>query len=291
MAANLQTTLATTCRIAGVGIHGGNPVTLTVAPAPADSGVVFVRTDVAARQPIPARCDKVRDTRLATVIGEGGVTVSTVEHLMAALSGLGIDNALVELDGPETPIGDGSAADFVEAILAAGLARQDAPRRYLEILEPIEVTAPGKRAALVPAPRFEMSVEIIFESPAIGRQRLELAVDRASFRAEIAAARTFGFIAEVEQLRAAGLGRGASLENTIVVDGDHVMNPETLARPDDFVRHKALDALGDLALLGHPVLGRYEASCSGHALNHALVTAVLARPDAWRLTTADTALA
>ena len=291
MAANLQTTLATTCRIAGVGIHGGNPVTLTVAPAPADSGVVFVRTDVAARQPIPARCDKVRDTRLATVIGEGGVTVSTVEHLMAALSGLGIDNALVELDGPETPIGDGSAADFVEAILAAGLARQDAPRRYLEILEPIEVTAPGKRAALVPAPRFEMSVEIIFESPAIGRQRLELAVDRASFRAEIAAARTFGFIAEVEQLRAMGLGRGASLENTIVVDGDHVLNPASLSRPDDFVRHKALDALGDLALLGHPVLGRYEASCSGHALNHALVTAVLARPDAWRLTTADTALA
>ena len=291
MAANLQTTLATTCRIAGVGIHGGNPVTLTVAPAPADSGVVFVRTDVAARQPIPARCDKVRDTRLATVIGEGGVTVSTVEHLMAALSGLGIDNALVELDGPETPIGDGSAADFVEAILAAGLARQDAPRRYLEILEPIEVTAPGKRAALVPAPRFEMSVEIIFESPAIGRQRLELAVDRASFRAEIAAARTFGFIAEVEQLRAMGLGRGASLENTIVVDGAHVMNPASLSRPDDFVRHKALDALGDLALLGHPVLGRYEASCSGHALNHALGTAVLARPDAWRLTTADTALA
>jgi UDP-3-O-[3-hydroxymyristoyl] N-acetylglucosamine deacetylase len=284
---NRQTTLAATCRIAGVGIHGGLPVTLTIAPAPADSGVTFLRTDIEASPPIPARSDKVRDTRLATVIGEGGVTVSTVEHLMAALFGLGVDNARVELDGPETPIGDGSAADFVAAITAVGLSRQDAPRRYLEVLEPIEVTQAGKRAALVPAPRFEMSVEIIFDSPAIGRQRLELAVDPASFQAEIAAARTFGFFAEVEQLRAMGLGRGASLDNTIVVDGDHVLNPATLGRPDDFVRHKALDALGDLALIGHPILGRYEASCSGHALNHALVTAVLARPDAWRIVTAE----
>jgi UDP-3-O-[3-hydroxymyristoyl] N-acetylglucosamine deacetylase len=291
LASSPQTTLASTCRIAGVGIHGGNPVTLTLAPAPADSGVVFVRTDVAERRPIAARSDKVCDTRLATVIGEGGVTISTVEHLMAALAGLGVDNALVELDGPETPIGDGSAADFVAAIAAVGLSAQDAPRRYLEILEPIEVTQPGKRAALVPAARFEMSVEIIFESPAIGRQRLELIVDPASFQAEIAGARTFGFFAEVEQLRAMGLGRGATLENTIVVDGDHVLNPATLGRPDDFVRHKALDALGDLALIGHPLLGRYEASCSGHALNHALVEAVLARPEAWRIVTAMPALA
>ena len=291
MVSTPQTTLAATCRIAGVGIHGGAPVVLTIAPAPANSGVMFVRADVETRTPIPARSDKVRDTRLATVIGEGGVTVSTVEHLMAALFGLGVDNALVELDGPETPIGDGSAADFVAAIAAAGLSRQDTPRRYLEILEPIEVTQPGKRAALVPAPRFEMSVEIIFESPAIGRQRLELVVDPASFQAEIADARTFGFMAEVEQLRAMGLGRGASLENTIVIDGDQVLNPASLARPDDFVRHKALDALGDLALLGHPILGRYEASCSGHALNHALVQAVLARPDAWRIVTSEAVLA
>jgi UDP-3-O-[3-hydroxymyristoyl] N-acetylglucosamine deacetylase len=289
LAASPQTTLAATCRIAGVGIHGGAPVTLYIAPAPADSGVVFVRTDVEASQPIAARSDQVCDTRLATVIGEGGVTVSTVEHLLAALAGLGVDNARVELDGPETPIGDGSAADFVAAIVAAGLTPQDSPRRYLEILAPIEVTAPGKRAALVPAPRLELSVEIIFASPAIGRQRLELAVDPASFRSEIAGARTFGFLAEVEQLRAMGLGRGASLDNTIVVDGDHVLNPATLSRPDDFVRHKALDALGDLALLGHPVLGRYEASCSGHALNHALVTAVLAHSDAWRIVTREAA--
>jgi len=284
-----QTTLAATARVSGVGIHGGAPVTLTISPALADSGVVFVRTDTAPRQAIPARADKVRDTRLATVIGEGGVTVSTVEHLMAAFCGLGIDNALVELDGPETPILDGSAADFAAAIQAAGRLTLDAPRQYLEILAPIEVTAPGKRAALVPAPRFELSVEIIFDAPAIGTQRLDLAIDPASFANEIAAARTFGFIAEVEQLRAAGLGRGATLENTIVVDGDHVLNPETLLRPDDFVRHKVLDALGDLALIGHPILGRYEASCGGHALNHALVTAALARPEAWRLVTREAA--
>jgi UDP-3-O-[3-hydroxymyristoyl] N-acetylglucosamine deacetylase len=283
-----QTTLAAPARLSGVGIHNGLPVSLAILPASADSGIVFARTDVAeAKRAVPALADKVCDTRLATVIGnDAGTTVSTVEHLMAAFAGLGIDNARVELDGPEMPTLDGSAADFVAAIDAAGLAELDAPRRCIEILEPIAVDGPGKRAALVPADRFELAVEIIFDAPAIGRQQLDLAVDPASFRAEIAPARTFGFIAEVEQLRAMGLGRGASLENTIVVDGDHVLNPETMHRPDDFVRHKALDALGDLALAGHPIRGRYEASCSGHALNNALVRALMARPQAWRLTTA-----
>jgi UDP-3-O-[3-hydroxymyristoyl] N-acetylglucosamine deacetylase len=281
-----QTTLAGEARVSGLGIHGGQPANLTLRPAAADAGIVFVRTDFPGqRHPIPALADKVCDTRLATVIADGGPTISTVEHIMAALAGLGVDNAVIEVDGPETPIMDGAAADFVAAIDAVGLRVLDAPRRYVEITQAIEIVQPGKRAALTPAGRFEFSVEIIFDSPAIGRQTLDLALDPASFRAEIAAARTFGFLAEVEQLRAAGLGRGATLENTIVVDGDHVMNPEALARPDDFVRHKALDALGDLALFGHPILGRYEASCSGHALNNALVRAALARPDAWRLTT------
>lgn len=291
MSPDRQTTLAAPARVAGVGIHNGLPVNLAILPAPADSGVSFVRTDVdAAKAAVPALADRVCDTRLATVIGNAaGTTVSTVEHLMAAFAGLGIDNARVELSGPEMPILDGSAADFVAAIDAAGLAEQAAPRRFIEILTRIEVEGTGKRAALVPAAQFELSVEIIFDAPAIGRQRLELTVDPASFRAEIAPARTFGFIAEVEQLRAMGLGRGASLENTIVVDGDHVMNPHTLRRPDDFVRHKALDALGDLALAGRPILGRYEASCSGHALNNALVRALLARPQAWRMTTATAA--
>jgi UDP-3-O-[3-hydroxymyristoyl] N-acetylglucosamine deacetylase len=204
---------------------------------------------------------------------------------MSALCGLGVDNVIAEIDGPETPIGDGSATEFVTAIDRAGVIDLAEPRRYLEILELVEITAPGKRVALVPADRFELSVEIVFDSPAIGRQTLEVGVDAASFRREIAAACTFGFLAEVEQLRAAGLGRGASLENTIVVDADHVMNPQTMRRPDDFVRHKALDALGDLALVGHPILGRYEASCAGHALNNQLVRALLGRPSAWRLTT------
>jgi UDP-3-O-[3-hydroxymyristoyl] N-acetylglucosamine deacetylase len=281
-----QTTLAGDVRVTGLGIHGGLPATLTLKPAAAGHGVVFVRTDGGARHEIPALADRVCDTRLATVIREGdSPTISTVEHIMAALAGLGVDNAVVEVDGPETPIVDGCSGDFVAAIDAVGLATLDAPRRYAQILEPIAIDQPGKRAALVPAERFELSVEIVFDSPAIGRQQLDLAVDPQSFRSEIAAARTFGFLHEVEQLRAAGLGRGADLANTIVVDGDHVMNPETLARPDDFVRHKALDALGDLALFGHPILGRYEASCSGHALNNALVRAALARPEAWRLVT------
>ncbi|HEY2709419.1 MAG TPA: UDP-3-O-acyl-N-acetylglucosamine deacetylase [Caulobacteraceae bacterium] len=291
MPSPFQTTLAGDVQITGVGIHAGRPANLTIRPAPDDHGVVFVRTDLPGRPAIAARADKVCDTRLATVIGDPkGATVATVEHLMCALFGMGVDNALVEIDGPEIPIGDGSAAQFADAIDAAGLAQQDAPRRYLQILSPVDIVTPGKRVALVPADRFELDVEIIFDALAIGRQHLALAVDPTAFRAEIAAARTFGFIAEVEQLRAAGLGRGASLENTIVVDGDHVMNPETLLRPDDFVRHKALDALGDLALAGHPILGRYEASCGGHAINNQLVRALLDRPDTWRLTTAEEAV-
>jgi UDP-3-O-[3-hydroxymyristoyl] N-acetylglucosamine deacetylase len=289
LAAKFQTTLAREAVIAGVGVHGGLPANLTLKPAAANTGVVFVRTDLPGRPAIPARADAVCDTRLATVIGDGaGATVATVEHLMSALAGLGVDNLIAEIDGPETPIGDGSAADFVAAIDQAGLVELEAPRRYVEILAPVEISAPGKRVALVPAERFELSVEIIFDAAVIGRQTLDLAVDPATFRDEIAGACTFGFLAEVEQLRAAGLGRGASLENTIVVDADGVMNPQTLRRPDDFVRHKALDALGDLALVGHPILGRYEASCAGHALNNQLVRALLGRPQAWRLTTVAT---
>jgi UDP-3-O-[3-hydroxymyristoyl] N-acetylglucosamine deacetylase len=286
LVARFQTTLAREATIAGVGVHGGLPARLTLRPAEADTGVIFVRTDLAHRPAIAARADTVCDTRLATVIGDGaGATVATVEHLMSALAGLGVDNVIAEIDGPETPIGDGSAAEFVAAIDQAGVVELSAPRRYLEILEPVEITSPGKRVALVPSDRFQLSVEIVFDSPAIGRQTLDVSVDPDSFRREIAAACTFGFLAEVEQLRAAGLGRGASLENTIVVDADRVMNPQTLRRPDDFVRHKALDALGDLALAGHPILGRYEASCAGHALNNQLVRALLDRPAAWRLTT------
>jgi UDP-3-O-[3-hydroxymyristoyl] N-acetylglucosamine deacetylase len=284
-----QTTLAAPAVLSGVGVHSGAPVRMTLKPSPADAGVVFVRTDLPeATNRIRAGVETVSATMLATVVANAaGASVSTVEHLMATFAGLGIDNAIVEIDGPETPIMDGSAADFAAAVDAAGVATLMARRRYLQVLAPIEVGGPGKRAALVPSDRFEMSVEIIFDAPAIGRQRLDVALDPASFRTELADARTFGFIAEVEQLRAAGYGRGASLENTIVVDGDHLLNPGGLRRPDEFVRHKAMDALGDLALLGAPILGRYEASCSGHTLNNALARAVLAQPQAWRYVAAD----
>lgn len=282
-----QHTLASPLRLSGAGIHSGQDVNLTLKPAPADAGIVFLRTDLEdGPHAIAAVGEAVCDTRLGTVIGaEAGATVSTIEHLMAVFCGLGVDNALIEIDGPEAPILDGSAALILGAIDAVGLRRQDAPRRHILILAPVEVTGPGKRAALVPADAFEMAVEIAFDTPAIGRQSLELALDEAAFRAELADARTFGFLSEVEQLRAAGLGRGASLENTIVIDDDRVINPGGLSRPDEFVRHKALDALGDLYLLGAPIIGRYEASCSGHALNNALVRALIARPEAWRFVT------
>jgi UDP-3-O-[3-hydroxymyristoyl] N-acetylglucosamine deacetylase len=282
-----QHTLAGPIRVAGVGIHTGLTVTLDLKPAPADAGIVFVRTDLpAGPQAIPAVGESVCETRLGTVIGnEAGATVSTIEHLMAVFAGLGVDNVVVEIDGPEAPIMEGSSALLLGAVDEVGLRRQDAPRRHILILEPIEVSGPGKRAALLPAETFEMAVEIIFDSPAIGHQSLDLVMDEAAFRTELAEARTFGFMSEVEQLRAAGLGRGASLENTIVIEDDRVLNPEGLLRPDEFVRHKALDALGDLYLLGAPIIGRYESSCSGHALNNALVRALIDRPEAWRFVT------
>jgi UDP-3-O-[3-hydroxymyristoyl] N-acetylglucosamine deacetylase len=280
-----QHTLASTTTFSGVGIHGGYPVTVEVRPAAVGAGIVFLRTDETARDPIvPARADSVIDTRLGTTIGNAdGVKVATVEHLMAALAGLEIDNAVVAIDGPEAPIMDGSSAPFVRALEAAGRRPQGSRRDYIEVLETIEVTDGDKYARLVPADGFEMAFEIAFDDAAIGRQSLDLRLDRAAFRRELADCRTFGFRGEVDALRAAGLARGGSLDNVVVIDGGAVLNAEGLRRPDEFVRHKMLDALGDLYLLGAPILGRYEARYSGHALNNALARAVLARPRAWRL--------
>jgi UDP-3-O-[3-hydroxymyristoyl] N-acetylglucosamine deacetylase len=280
-------------RIAGVGVHTGRAVEATVSPAAVDTGLVFVRADIKDRDAfIPARADLVCETRLGTVIGNAaGVTVSTVEHLMAAFSGLGVDNAVVSLDGPEAPIMDGSCEPFVRLIDRAGRRPQNARRVYLEILEPIVVTDGDKRAALLPADAFEVAFEIAFDDPAIGRQRIDLTVDEPVFRAALANCRTFGFLHEVEALRAAGLARGGSLDNVVVIDGGAVLNPLGLRRPDECVRHKALDAIGDLALLGAPLLGRYEGIYAGHTLNNALARAVLARPAAWRRTSARPALA
>lgn len=287
MSSFFQHTLAGPVHLSGVGIHTGATVQVCLKPAPADTGVSVVRTDKTdGTHLIAAIASTVCETRLGTVVGnEAGVTVSTIEHLMAAFAGLGVDNAVIELDGPEAPIMDGSSEPFVVAIDKVGLRRLDAPRRHILILEPVEVSAGGATARFLPADQFEMAVEIDFDSPVIGRQSLDMVIDEDSFRSELADARTFGFLAEVEQLRAAGLGRGASLENAIVVDGDKILNPEGLRRPDEFVRHKALDVLGDLYLLGAPIIGRYEASRPGHAINNALVCALIAKPEAWRTVT------
>ena len=279
-----QHTLAGPAIFAGVGLHTGQHVRVAILPAPPGTGIVFVRTDLAGQPHIPAKAAHVVAARLNTCIGLGDkAMVSTIEHLMAALAALGVDNAVVELDGPEVPIMDGSAEPFVRMIDHAGRRRQEAPRMVLEVLAPVRIADGDKRAALTPAPRLEMAFEIAFDSPAVGRQRVDLALDEASFRAELADCRTFGFLHEVEALRRAGLVQGGSLDNAVVVDGDRILNPEGLRRPDEFVRHKALDALGDLYLLGAPLVGRFEGLYAGHALNNALARELLARPAAWRI--------
>ena len=288
-----QHTLAGAAIFAGVGLHTGQHVRVAIRPAPANAGVVFIRTDVQDRDNrVPALGEAVVQTRLGTVLGNGaGVTVSTVEHLMAAMCALGVDNAVVELDGPEVPIMDGSAQPFVDLLDHAGLRRQETPRRYIEILEPVEVVEGDAHVTLSPAAGFEMAFEIVFDTAAIGRQRVELTIDEASFRAELADCRTFGFLHEVEALRQAGLARGGSIENVVVFDGEVLLNPEGLRRPDEPVRHKALDAVGDLYLLGAPIIGRYDGVRAGHGSNNAVVRALLARPQAWRVRTAVEAFA
>ena len=279
-----QHTVRSPALFAGVGVHTGVYTRVAVRASGPDTGIVFVRTDVAGHDNIvPARGEAVCRTQLGTVIGNAdGVTVSTIEHLLAALAMLGVDNARIEIDGPEMPIMDGSAEPFVRVLDRAGLREQATPRRYLEILESVEVIDGDKRASLAPADAFEVAFEIAFDSAAIGRQRVDLAMDEAAFRAELADCRTFGFLHEVEALRAIGLARGGSMENAVVIDGDRILNPEGLRRPDEFVRHKALDAIGDLYVLGGPVIGRFEGMLAGHGLNNALVRALLARPMAWR---------
>lgn len=283
-AAAFQHTLQGPATFAGVGVHTGATVRVAVRPAAADAGITFVRTDVLDRDNrIPARGEAVCKTQLGTVIGNAeGVNVSTIEHLMSALAMLEIDNAVVEVDGPEMPIMDGSAQPFVQVLDRAGRRPQDAPRRFIEILETIEVIDGDKRASLTPADGFEISFEIAFASTAIGRQRVDLRMDEQAFRRELADCRTFGFLHEVEQLRAMGLARGGSMENVVVIEGDRILNPEGLRRPDEFVRHKVIDAIGDLYVLGAPILGRFEGVLAGHGVNNALVREVLARPEAWR---------
>jgi len=286
-APTFQHTVRSPALFAGVGVHTGAYTRVNVRPAPVNSGIVFVRLDVRDRDNlVPATAEAVCKTQLGTVIGNAeDVTVATIEHLMAAFAMLGIDNAVVEVDGPEMPIMDGSSEPFIRVLDRAGLRPQEAARGYIEILETVEVVDGDKRAALKPADGFEVAFEIVFDSAAIGRQSVDLAMDEQAFREELADCRTFGFLRQVEALRAIGLARGGSMENAVVIDGDRVLNPEGLRRPDEFVRHKALDAIGDLYVLGGPLIGRFEGVLAGHGLNNALVRALLARPDAWRVTT------
>jgi UDP-3-O-[3-hydroxymyristoyl] N-acetylglucosamine deacetylase len=281
----LQHTLAGPAVCAGVGVHSGRRARLAIRPAAPNTGIVFVRSDLnEADNRIRVAPHAVARTQLNTEIANSsGVSLSTIEHLMAAFAALDVDNAIIEVDGPEVPIMDGSALPFVQLLDRAGRKTQDAPRAYIEVLETVEVTEGVKYAAIHPCDRFEIDVEINFTSAAIGRQRVELAVTERSFRDEMAAARTFGFVQEVEALRQAGLARGGSLENAIVLDGDAILNPEGLRMKDEFVRHKALDAIGDLYVLGAPLLGRFESRYGGHALNNKLVRALAERRDAWVL--------
>ncbi|WP_310542212.1 UDP-3-O-acyl-N-acetylglucosamine deacetylase [Phenylobacterium sp.] len=283
-ASAFQHTLQGPAIFAGVGVHTGAHTRVSVRPAPANTGIVFVRTDVTDRDNrVPVSAEAVCKTQLGTVITNAAdVTVATIEHLMAALVMLNIDNAVVELDGPEMPIMDGSSLPFVEILDRAGRRGQDAPRRYIEILDTVEVVDGDKRATLSPADEFEVAFEIAFDSKAIGRQRVDLPMNERAFRSELANCRTFGFLHEVEALRAMGLARGGSMENAVVIEGDRILNPEGLRRPDEFVRHKALDAIGDLFVLGAPILGRFEGVLAGHGINNAVVRALVAQPQAWR---------
>lgn len=281
----LQTTLSSSVALDGVGVHSGKPARILLHPADANTGLVFLRSDLAAEPVAPALWSRVVSTELCTTIGlDGRHAVATVEHALAALAGLGVDNALIEVDGPEIPVLDGSAAPFVAAIDEAGVATQAAGRRAIEILKAVRVERGNAFAELSPTDGdgLTLDVEIDFDHAAIGRQRRALRLDPATFRRELARARTFGFVGDIERLWRAGFALGASLENSIAISRAGVLNPEGLRFRDEFVRHKMLDAVGDLALAGAPIRGAFRSRCGGHALNHAVLKALFADRSAWR---------
>ena len=280
----LQQTLAGVTRCRGIGLHCGQPVAMTLRPALPNTGIVFRRTDAGAE--IRASWTSTAESALSTVLSNGeGIQIGTIEHLMAALAGSQVDNALVELDGPEVPIMDGSAAPFMSMIERAGTVPQDAARRAVKVLKPIWVSANGASAALLPDHGFSMSFEIDFDNPLIRRQDITVNFEIDTFKAELAPARTFGLLDDWPRLKAAGLARGGSLDNAIVVSGNRVLNDGGLRFTDEFVRHKLVDALGDLYLAGGPIIGHFRGLRSGHALTRRLVAAVFADPDAWCETT------
>ena len=276
-----QRTLQSEIRFDGVGVHSGSRVEVRLLPAPANAGVTFVRTDLDTKAVIPASAKHVVETRLATTLGtldSPHARVGTVEHLIAAVAGIGVDNLRIEIDGPEVPILDGSSAPFVSMMLEAGLVELAEARRVVVVRRPVEARDGEKRAVLLPSLDAQLHVQLAidFDHPAIGHQQWEGVITPATFAGELAAARTFGFLRDVERLKAAGLARGGSLENAVVLDDERVLNPEGLRFSDEFVRHKVLDAVGDLALAGYPMSARLVAQRSGHELNAQLVHALLA---------------
>jgi UDP-3-O-[3-hydroxymyristoyl] N-acetylglucosamine deacetylase len=286
MRAARQTTLREQVTISGIGVHSGLPVNLTLNPADADTGILFSRTDAdGGEREVRADYRAVTATELATVLGdESGVLCSTAEHILAALRGLGVDNALVEIDGPEVPIMDGSAAAFVDAIDQVGIKTLSKARRYIKILKPVSVAKGESFGELRPADSgFQLDIEINFESALIGRQSISIDLTADSFRRDLSRARTFGFMKDVSALWSAGKALGASFENTLVLSDNRILNSEGLRYADEFVRHKALDAVGDLALAGAPIIGAYRSVRGGHRLNHAVLVALMSDPSAYEV--------
>jgi len=276
-----QQTLAQKLTCSGIGVHSGKKATITIHPAPENHGIRFKRVDLPGTPDIPALFKMVVDTSLATVVGNQGAIVSTIEHLMATFAGLGIDNALVEIDGYEMPIMDGSARIFAEQLTQAGVNRQNKPRWFFVATQPLRITDGDKYASIEPASGLTISCSITFDSPLIGTQERTFNLSSQAFRKEISPARTFGFTQDLAYLKQFSLGRGGSLDNAVVIDNDKVLNAGGLRFPDEFVRHKLLDCLGDFSLLGMPIQGHIITHKSGHALNHAFIKKFLETTGAW----------
>ncbi|MBJ7474593.1 MAG: UDP-3-O-acyl-N-acetylglucosamine deacetylase [Betaproteobacteria bacterium] len=284
-----QKTIAKPIQTVGIGLHSGNKSNLYLKPAPVDTGIVFIRIDQEPQTFIPAKAENVTDTRLASVLQIGSHRISTVEHLMSACAGLGIDNLIVEIDGEEIPIMDGSAASFLFLLQSAGFEEQSRPRQFIQINQLVEVLDGDKLARLEPFWGFKLDFTIDFKHPALDKTGQHCIVDFAqtTYVKEIGRARTFGFAHEVEALREIGLARGGSLDNAIVLDEHRILNNEELRFDDEFVRHKILDAIGDLYLAGHPIIGAYTAEKSGHALNNALLRKLFSKPESFTIVSFD----
>jgi UDP-3-O-[3-hydroxymyristoyl] N-acetylglucosamine deacetylase len=286
-----QRTLKNVIRATGVGLHTGEKVYLTLRPARPDTGIIFRRIDIDPPVEVPARPENVGDTRLSTTLESNGVRISTVEHLMSAFAGLGIDNAYVDLTAPEVPIMDGSAGPFVFLIQSAGIEEQAAAKRFIRIKKAVNIEDADKWARFEPLEGFKVSFTIDFDHPIFKNSVQVASVDfsTTSFVKEVSRARTFGFMRDLEALREAGLARGGSLDNAIVMDSFHILNEDGLRYEDEFVKHKVLDAIGDLYLLGHPLIGAFSAHKSGHALNNRLLRAMVADREAWEIVSFDEA--